>query len=423
MSNYLRGVFPDEFCKFVEGHIALHIELNNAIRKYIISLMDGSSSSDDESSIPRPMFNRAYTGQQYVANLLSGHPLHSYDCFRLPSEAFHQLKELLVSRGLLQDTMYMLADEQLAIFLRGIAYAQTYRQLCEFFQHSLETVSRYFKIVLRAIVSLSDELIEFPTTEVECHPFLRSNTQFYPFFQNAIGAIDGIHIPAVVSKRLHNRYRNKKGSTSQNVMAAVSFDRQFVYVGSGWEGCATDMRVLQWAMEEGGFKVPVGKYFLVDYGYANTDKLIAPFRGYRYHFSDYHAETSCRYSIKQELYNHRHSQLRNVVKMTFGIWKERFKVLTHMPQFPLTIQADIVLACAVLHNFIGRYHGHDMYFNMLQTEMHHNSDHDLGDVQVNDEDLDMYGRIGERIQGDSLRHSIMTNLWEAHATSQRRRSI
>ncbi|KAL0928399.1 hypothetical protein M5K25_000277 [Dendrobium thyrsiflorum] len=39
---------------------------------------------------------------------------------------------------------------------------------------------------------------------------------------------------------------------------------------------------------------------------------------------------------------------------------------------------------------------------------------DLGDVQVNDEDLDMYGRVGERIQGDALRHSIMTNLWEAH---------
>ncbi|MQL89643.1 hypothetical protein Taro_022215 [Colocasia esculenta] len=42
------------------------------------------------------------------------------------------------------------------------------------------------------------------------------------------------------------------------------------------------MRVLRWALESGGFKVPEGKYFLVDAGYANTPQFLAPYRGIRY---------------------------------------------------------------------------------------------------------------------------------------------
>ncbi|KAL0914199.1 hypothetical protein M5K25_017711 [Dendrobium thyrsiflorum] len=129
----------------------------------------------------------------------------------------------------------MLAAEQLGIFPRGVAHAHSYRQLCEFFQHSTETVSRYFNLVLRAIVSFAEEFINLPQGEVECHPFVRSNAIFYPYFKNAIGAIDDTHIPVVVSNNLQNRYRNRKGFTSQNVMVAVSFDRQFVYIASALE--------------------------------------------------------------------------------------------------------------------------------------------------------------------------------------------
>ncbi|KAI0510942.1 hypothetical protein KFK09_011553 [Dendrobium nobile] len=85
------------------------------------------------------------------------------------------------------------------------------------------------------------------------------------------------------------------------------------------------------------FEVPCGKYYLVDSGYANTNKLIAPFRGYRYHLANYRGCASCRYNVEQELFNHRHAQLRNVVEQTFGIWKERFQVLTRMQQFPVNV--------------------------------------------------------------------------------------
>ncbi|KAL0910311.1 hypothetical protein M5K25_021279 [Dendrobium thyrsiflorum] len=211
-------------------------ENNDAIAEINPSLIQDNSSSDDELPIRRPM---------------------------LPPDAFMSLRDLLVSRGHLHDTKNMLAAEQLGIFLRGVAHAHSYRQLCEFFQHSTETVSRYFNLVIRAIVSFADEFINLPQAEIECHPFVRSNALFYPYFKNAIGAIDGTHITAVVSNNLQNRYQNRKGFTSQKVMAAVSFDRQFVYIASGWEGSAADMRVLKWAVEQGQFAMPRNHYYLV----------------------------------------------------------------------------------------------------------------------------------------------------------------
>jgi hypothetical protein len=44
--------------------------------------------------------------------------------------------------------------------------------------------------------------------------------------------------------------------------------------------------------------------------------------------------------------------LRNVVKQTFGTWKKQFPILVHPLEYSLSTQRDLVLALAVLHNFI-----------------------------------------------------------------------
>ena len=65
-------------------------------------------------------------------------------------------------------------------------------------------------------------------------------------------------------------------------MIACDFDIKIMFVSSGWEGSATDSRVLRSAMSK-GFEVPPGKFYLVDGGYANTSSFLAPYRGVRYH--------------------------------------------------------------------------------------------------------------------------------------------
>lgn len=89
-------------------------------------------------------------------------------------------------------------------------------------------------------------------------------------------------------------------------------------------------------------------------------------------------------------------------------------MLTRMRQFPLNVQADIIIACTVLHNLVGRNHDHDRYFNMPQAEKQHDSD--LGDVE-NNEDPNLHA-LGERVVGDAIRHAIVKEIWDACVNQQ-----
>lgn len=104
--------------------------------------------------------------------------------------------------------------------------------------------------------------------------------------QNFLGAIDGTHIPTTISPDKAAPFRNRKGTLSQNVMVVCDFDLNITFMSTGWEGSATDARVLRSATNS-GFKVPLGKFYLVDGGYANTPSFLAPYRGVRYHLKEY----------------------------------------------------------------------------------------------------------------------------------------
>lgn len=172
------------------------------------------------------------------------------------------------------------------------------------------------------------------------------------FRQDCIGAIDGTHIPAIVRGRNVSNYRNRHGNISQNVVAACNFDLEFMYVLSGWEGSAHDSKVLSDALSRrNGLKVPQGKYFLVDCGFANRRQFLAPFRGVRYHLQDFagHGRDP---ENENELFNLRHASLRNVIERIFGIFKSRFTIFKSAPPFLFKTQAELVLACAALHNFL-----------------------------------------------------------------------
>jgi hypothetical protein len=68
-------------------------------------------------------------------------------------------------------------------------------------------------------------------------------------------------------------------------MVAHDFDLKFVHVHAGWEGSASDARVLQDSLNH-EFQVPHSKFYLVDAGYANIPQFLAPYRGTRYHIQE-----------------------------------------------------------------------------------------------------------------------------------------
>ena len=125
----------------------------------------------------------------------------------------------------------------------------------------------------------------------------------YPFFRDCIGAIDGTHIPVFVPEDKRAPYCNRKGTIFQNVLAACSFDFKFVYVLSGCEGSMSDSLVYQDARAT-DFQIPEEKYYLVDAGYSNSDGLLAPYRGVRYHLKEWgNSRDKCDYSLFYVIYS------------------------------------------------------------------------------------------------------------------------
>ncbi|KAK9105266.1 hypothetical protein Scep_022110 [Stephania cephalantha] len=204
-----------------------------------------------------------------------------------------------------------------------------------------------------------------------------------------------------------SNYRNRHGFTSQNVLVACNFDLEFIYVLSGWEGSAHDSRILTDALSRrNGLKVPHGKYFLVDCGFPNRRQFLAPFRGVRYHLSDFtgqgrHPETA------NELFNLRHAYLRNAVERLFGIFKSRFTIFKTAPPFPFKIQAELVLACAGLHNYLRKECRSDEFPIELDTEDALSSDSE------EDDDFEILSEIQEqqRENANQLRNFTATEMW------------
>nr|XP_009778301.1 PREDICTED: putative nuclease HARBI1 [Nicotiana sylvestris]XP_016437064.1 PREDICTED: putative nuclease HARBI1 [Nicotiana tabacum] len=146
---------------------------------------------------------------------------------------------------------------------------------------------------------------------------------------DCVGAIDGTHVLASVPIEHQNRYRGRKGNTTQNVLAVVSFNLKFTYVLAGWEGSTHDSRILNDALERPrGFQVPQEKYYLLDAGYGLRKGFIPPYHGVRYHLQEY---SDLPPQNEKELFNLRHASLRSVVERAFAILKRRFRVIDNEP--------------------------------------------------------------------------------------------
>lgn len=128
--------------------------------------------------------------------------------------------------------------------------------------------------------------VQLPDADSPTPPEIRRSNKFYPFFEGALGAIDGTHIRCTSSAADCDASRNRKGVITQNCLAACSFDLQFMYVLSGWEGSAHDSTLFHDAHQV-DFNIPKGRYYLADAGFASSEALLVPYRNVRYHLSEW----------------------------------------------------------------------------------------------------------------------------------------
>lgn len=114
---------------------------------------------------------------------------------------------------------------------------------------------------------------------------------------------------------------------------------------------------------------------------------MVPYRGVRYHLKEqrlasqkyyspivltyyYYTNSYTRPENAKELFNLRHSSLRNAIERTFGVLKRKFKILRTAPEYSIETQIDIILALTALFNFTRIRDGNivDNYINITERE-------------------------------------------------------
>jgi hypothetical protein len=319
---------------------------------------------------------------------------------------------------------YITVEHQLHMFLSIVTNSASTRTNASRFQHSSETVNRYFNRVLDALDQISSEYITLPTSAatLAVPAEITTNPKFYPYFKDCIGAIDGSLIPVSIRENEASvgAYRCRKGFLAQNVLAVCSFDLTFQYILAGWEGAANDGRVLEDALQK-GFTIPTDKYYLADAGYGLTPNFLTPYRGVRYHLKEF-AQGTQRPQNAKEIFNLRHASLRNAIERIFGVLKKRFPILKKQCEYKLGTQVKLVKALCCLHNFIRINGGLDEYYNQA-TDSEPNSIDDDGNLNLGrhlqlvepvtriDRGIakEKRDKIAEKIWQDYLRHIRYTS--------------
>ena len=157
-----------------------------------------------------------------------------------------------------------------------------------------------------------------------------------------------------------------------------------------------------------------GYYYVVDAGYPNIPGFLAPYRGERYHLNDFHGRG--RITRKYELFNYRHSSLRNVIERAFGVLKARFPILKSMPNYPLPRKKLIPIACCTLHNFIKMEDRADQLFTLYGREGL-TIDEEISVSLVRD---DIRVDLSQQHQMSIVRESIADQLWNEYNNRTRR---
>ncbi|XP_024636687.1 protein ALP1-like isoform X1 [Medicago truncatula] len=367
-----------------------------------------------------PCMTSLQRGQDWMNEILNGHPVRCMNAFRMDPTLFKQLCEDLQSKYGLQPSKRMTVEEKVGIFVYTLAMGASNRDVRERFQHSGETISRAFHEVLEAISGrsrgyrgLARDIIRPKDPTFQFIPLHISNDERYmTYFKDCIGCIDGTHIAACIPEADQMRYRGRKGIPTFNVMACCDFDMCFTFISVGWEGSAHDTRVFLHAINTPALnfpKPPDGRYYLVDKGYPDKEGYMVPYPRIRYHQSQFEHEPP---TNAQEAFNQAHSSLRSCIERSFGVLKKRWKILNKMPQFSVKTQIDVIIAAFALHNYIRINSQDDAMFTILERHPNYIPNDELPDIVDGYQGSERQeGRSGRSTKTKEMRNNVAALLW------------
>jgi hypothetical protein len=139
-----------------------------------------------------------------------------------------------------------------------------------------------------------------------------------------------------------------------------------------------------------------GKFYCVDAGYTNCLGYLSPDRGIKYPRPPFRKATLPK-GIK-ETFNHVHSKVRNVVERSFGVLKNKFRILKGIPQFTIAKQTRIIVACMAIHNFIRDSKLDDKDFDLCDADENYTP---LDDEYDSEDELELNTEGEEPLTGDA----------------------
>jgi len=117
----------------------------------------------------------------------------------------------------------------------------------------------------------------------------------------------------------------------------------------------------------------------------------------------------------KELFNLRHSSLRNAIERIFGVLKKRFPILKKQLEYDYDIQVQLVNALCCLHNFIRREgNGEEDIYGTLDDEelqaLESNQSEDSGYAPARHKDV----TDREKRMAKTMRDRIAQDMWNQY---------
>ncbi|KAJ0035471.1 hypothetical protein Pint_25990 [Pistacia integerrima] len=163
---------------------------------------------------------RRKAGISYASEFASRVKVRSFNLHtmcRMSRALFHKLYNLLTIHGNLKSTHHSSVEELVGTFLHILAHNQKTivmkRQMCR----STKTVSCNFHLVMNVVLRLHTLLFKKP----EAIP-KNSTDDWWKWFKNCLGALDGIYIKVHVPTDDIPRYRSRKSEISTNVLGVCT---------------------------------------------------------------------------------------------------------------------------------------------------------------------------------------------------------
>ncbi|KAM3874193.1 putative nuclease HARBI1 [Diretmus argenteus] len=204
------------------------------------------------------------------------------------------------------------------------------------------TACRIVHKVCRAICGLKHTYINFPDAASQAN----YKVEFYEYghFPGVIGCIDGCHVPIKCpSTPDAEEYSNRKNWFSVNVQGVCTPNLEFSNIVARWKGATHDSRIFFNSSLCAEFlRGQHSGLLLGDSGYGQSKFLFTPYLN--------------PITAPQKRYNRAHIRTRGMVERMFGIWKNRFQCLRNTLRFNPRRCSIVIIATAVLHNYLRRQH-------------------------------------------------------------------